>query len=95
MFVMLTQDLTKGFKSWKNMFLENEAAFKALGGKLIFAGPERDDDNKMLVIIEFESADAMKAFATHEELRAKRAAAGAVLESNFITHLGDESFMHT
>ena len=29
----------------------------------------------------------MKAFATHEELRAKRAAAGAVLESNVITHL--------
>jgi len=62
---------------------------------LIFAGPERDDDNKMLVIIEFESADAMKAFATHEELRAKRAAAGAVLETNVITHLGDESFTGT
>ena len=28
MFVMLTQDLTKGFKSWKNVS-ENEAAFKA------------------------------------------------------------------
>ena len=46
----------------------------------------------MLVIIEFDSPEAMKAFATHEELRAKRAAAGAILESNVVTHLSDLSF---
>ena len=34
----------------------------------------------------------MKAFATHEELRAKRAAAGAILESNIVTIMGDEAF---
>ncbi|MGB0785340.1 MAG: DUF3764 family protein [Alphaproteobacteria bacterium] len=93
MFVMLTQDLTKGFQSWKDMFLENQAEFNALGGKLVFAGPEKENDNKMMVIIEFETPDAMKAFATNEDLRAKRAASGAVLESNVITHLGDASFV--
>jgi len=95
MFVMLTQDLTKGFASWKNMFLENKQAFKNLGGQLVFAGPERDNDNKMMVIIKFDSAEAMKAFATDEELCTKRAASGAVLESNVITHLSDESFTGT
>ena len=59
---------------------------------MVFAGSEKENDNKMLVIIEFDSPEAMKAFATHEELRAKRAAAGAILESNVVTHLSDLSF---
>ena len=95
MFVMLTQDLSKGFQSWKDMYLENEEEFKALGGRMVFAGSEKENDNKMLVIIEFDSPEAMKAFATHEELRAKRAAAGAILESNVLTHLSDLSFQGT
>ncbi|MGB0746012.1 MAG: hypothetical protein ACPGSP_03450, partial [Alphaproteobacteria bacterium] len=57
-----------------------------------FAGATKEDDNKMMVIIEFDSPEAMKAFATHEELRAKRAAAGAILESNVVTIMGDEAF---
>ena len=51
----------------------------SLGGKLIFAGPHKDDNNKMMVLMEFDSPESMKAFAGHEELRAKRAAAGAIL----------------
>ena len=46
----------------------------------------------MVVLIDFDSPDAMKAFATNEELKAKRAAAGAILESNVVTVMGDESF---
>ena len=48
MIVMLTQDLSKGFVSWKEMYFENQAALEALGGKLIFAGPHKEDDNKMV-----------------------------------------------
>jgi uncharacterized protein YciI len=92
MIVMLTQDLSKGFVSWKEMYFENKDALEALGGKLIFAGPHKDDDNKMVVLIDFDSPDAMKAFATNEELKAKRVAAGAILESNVVTVMGDESF---
>ena len=46
----------------------------------------------MVILIDFDSPEAMKAFAGHEELKAKRAAAGAILESNVITVMGDESF---
>ena len=92
MFVQLTQDLERGFKPWKEMYFENEAELNALGARLVFAGATKEDDNKMIVIIEFDSPEAMKAFATHEELRAKRAAAGAILESNVITIMGDEAF---
>ena len=80
MIVMLAQDLSKGFVSWKEMYFENKEALEALGGKLIFAGPHKDDDNKMIVLIDFDSPEAMKAFATDEELKAKRVAAGAILE---------------
>ncbi len=92
MIVMLTQDLSKGFVSWKEMYFENQAALEALGGKLIFAGPRKEDDNKMVVLIDFDSPEAMKAFATNEELKANRVAAGAILESNVVTVMGDESF---
>ena len=92
MIVMLTQDLARGFAPWKEMYLENQAELKALGAKLVFAGPHKEDDNKMIVLIDFDSPEAMKAFAGHEELKAKRVAAGAILESNVLTILGDESF---
>ena len=93
MMVKLTQDLARGFKPWKDMFHENESALSALGGKLIFAGTEKDNDNKLLVIIDFESPEAMKAFGGHEELKAKRAAAGAILETTAITLMSGESFI--
>ena len=54
--------------------------------------PEKDNDNKLTVIIDFESLEAMKAFGGHEELKAKRAAAGAILESTVITQMSGESF---
>lgn len=92
MLVKLTQDLSRGFKPWKNMFDENEATLNALGAKLIFAGTEKDDDNKLTVIIDFDSPEAMKAFGGNEELKAKRAAAGAILETTIITPMSSESF---
>jgi uncharacterized protein (DUF1330 family) len=92
MIVRLTQDLSNGFQPWKDMFYENEATLNALGGKLVFAGTEKDNDNKLTVIIDFESLEAMKAFGGHEELKTKRAAAGAILESTVITQMSGESF---
>jgi uncharacterized protein (DUF1330 family) len=92
MIVKLTQDLARGFAPWKEMYFENKAELEAIGGKLIYAGSEKDNDNTMLVLIEFESPEAMKAFAGHEELKAKRAAAGALLETTQITVMSDESF---
>ena len=63
-----------------------------MGGRLIFAGPEKENDNKMMVVMEFDSPEGLKAFASNEELKAKRAAAGALLETNVVTIMGEESF---
>ena len=92
MIVKLTQDLARGFAPWKEMYFENKAELEAIGGKLIYAGSEKDNDNTMLVLIDFESPEAMKAFAVHEEMKAKRAAAGALLETTQVTVMSDESF---
>lgn len=92
MMVKLTQDLSRGFKPWKEMFHENEASLNALGATLVFAGTEKDDDNKLTVIIDFESPEALKAFGGNDELKAKRAAAGALLETTVITPMSGESF---
>jgi hypothetical protein len=74
------------------MFFENESELNALGAKLIFAGSEKDDDNKMMVLIDFDSPEALKAFGGHDGLKAKRAAAGALLETTTITIMSDEAF---
>ena len=92
MIVKLTQDLARGFLPWKKMFFENESELTALGARLIFAGSEKDDDNKMMVLIDFDSPEAMKAFGGHEGIKAKRAAAGALLETTTVTIMSDEAF---
>ena len=95
MLVKLTQDLARCFAPWKEMFFENEAELNALGARLVFAGSEKDDDNKIMVIIDFDSPEAMKAFGGHEGLKAKRAAAGALLETTVITIMSDDAFTTT
>ena len=74
------------------MFHEYGATLNALGAKLVFAGTEKDDDNKLTVMIDFESPEALKAFGDHEELKAKRAAAGAILETTVVIPMSGETF---
>ena len=92
MMVKLTQDLARGLGPWKDMYHENQAVLNELGARLIFAGTEKDDDSKLTVIIDFDSLEAMKAFGGHEELKAKRAAAGALLDTTVITVMSEGSF---
>ena len=75
------------------MYHENQVVLNGLGARLIFAGTEKDDDSKLTVIIDFDSLEAMKAFGAHEELKAKRAAAGALLDTTVITVMSEGSFV--
>ena len=51
MYVMLTQKLSKGFKSWKDMVHENKHKLEGFKGRVIFAGSHAEDDNSMVVIM--------------------------------------------
>jgi len=95
MIVKMTIDLERGFAPWKEMFINNEYKLNEHGGKLVFAGTEKDNDNKLTVIMNFNSSDALKNFASDEELTKIRAAAGAKLETTIATVMSSDSFTKT
>ena len=95
MIVKMGIDLARGFGPWKEMFIKNEYRLNEHGGKLVFAGTEKDNDNKLTVIMDFDSPDARKSFAGGEELSKIRADAGAMLETGTVTMMSPESFTNT
>ena len=83
---------TRSFSSVCSMernLLRKSSGVKWICEKLVWAGPHKDDYNKMLVLIDLEFSEAMKVFAGHKELKTKRVAAEAILKSNLITVMGD------
>ena len=95
MIVKMTIDLAKGFEPWKDMFIKNEHKLNAHGGRLVFAGTEKENDNKLTIIMDFDSPEALKSFAGDEELSKIRTAAGAMLETGTVTMMSSESFTNT
>ena len=92
MIVKLTQNLSKGFLTWKKMVHENRETLKEYNGSIIFAGTEKEDDSKLTLILEFDNPEGLQKFANDEELKAKGAAAGAMLETTIVTPMSTESF---
>ena len=88
-------DLERGFATWKEMFIDNEYKLNERGGKLVFAGTEKDNDNKLTVIMDFESPESLQNFAGDEELTKIRAASGAKLETAIATIMSSDSFTKT
>ena len=43
MIVKMGIDLARGFGPWKEMFVKNEHKLNAHGGRLVFAGTEKDN----------------------------------------------------
>ena len=95
MLVKMEIELAKGFAPWKEMFIKNENRLNAHGGKLVFAGTPSDNDNKLTVIMDFESMEALKNFGGDEELTKTRVEAGALLETSVMTIMNNESFTTT
>ena len=77
------------------MFIKNEHKLNAHGGRLVFAGTEKENDNKLTIIMDFDSPDALKSFASDEELTKIRTDAGAMLETGMVTMMSSESFTNT
>ena len=95
MLVKMEIELAKGFAPWREMFIKNEHRLNAHGGKLVFAGTPSDNDNKLTVIMDFESMEALKNFGGDEELTKTRVEAGALLETSVMTIMNNESFTTT
>ena len=95
MIVKMEIDLERGFAPWKEMFIDNEYKLNEHRGKLVFAGTEKDNDNKLTVIMDFETPEALQNFAGDEELTKIRAASGAKLETAIATIMSSDSFTKT
>ena len=95
MLVKMEIELAKGFAPWKEMFIKNEHRLNAHGGKLVFAGTPSDNGNKLTVIMDFESMEALKNFGGDEELTKIRVEAGAMLETGVMTIMNEQSFTTT
>ena len=95
MLVKMEIDLSKGFAPWKEMFIKNEHRLNAHGGKLVFAGTPSDNENKLTVIMDFETMEALKNFGSDEELTKTRIEAGAMLETVVMTIMNVDSFITT
>ena len=67
MYVMLTQKLSKGFKSWKDMVHENKHKLEGFKGRIIFAGSHAEDDNSMVVILLYKVKEGLLLFKIDEE----------------------------
>ena len=94
MYVMLTQKLSKGFKSWKEMVHKNKSKLEGFKGKIIFAGSQADDDNSMVVLMHYESKDGLMAFKNDEELIKARQEAGALTETTQLTIMTDDALLN-
>ena len=93
--VIMEFDLERGFAPWKEMFIDNEYKLNEHGGKLVFGGSEKDIDNKLTVIMDFKSQEALQNFAGDEELTKIRAASGAKLETAIAKVMSSDSFTKT
>ncbi len=95
MIVKMTIDLERGFAPWKEMFINNEYRLNEHGGRLVFAGTEKDNDNKLTVIMDFDSPEALQNFAGDEELSKIRSDSGANLKTTISTIMSSKSFTKT
>ena len=93
MYVMLTQKLSKGFKSWKDMVHENGHKLEGFKGKILFAGSHAEDDNSMVVIMHYEDKEGLMAFKNDEGLIKARQEAGALTETTQMTVMTDDALI--
>ncbi len=90
--VNLMQKLQREFGLGKEMFVENEQILSEMSGSIIFVGSDRDNDDTKHIIMNFSSPDALRTFASHDDFKAKRAAAEVVLDPTAVTTLSSETF---
>ena len=94
MYVMLTQKLSKGFRSWKDMAQANGHKLDGFKGKVLFAGSHAEDDNSMVVIMHYEDKEGLMAFKNDEELIKARQDAGALTETTQMTVMTDNALIN-
>ena len=74
---ILVQQSIEDFEKWKSLFDEDEPFRKAGGSKGAFVLRNADDPNHVTVLLEWDSLESARAFASSDELRERMQRAGA------------------
>ena len=90
----LSQKLTKGFTSWKEMVMESGDIMKEHGIKVIYAGPDKEDDNSMTAVLYFATTEAMQNFGKNEELLKLRDESGVLLDTVVVVPLSEDTLLN-
>ena len=73
------------------MVMESGNIMKEHGIKVIYAGPDKEDDNSMTAVLYFATTEAMKNFGKNEELLKRRAEAGVLLDTVVAVPLSEDT----
>ena len=84
--------MRKGEEMEKEMLVVDK--LKKHGMTIAFAGADKEDDNAMTVIINFETMEGMKGFGGDEELTKARIEAGVIMDQSKMTVMTDDSVMN-
>ena len=76
------------------MLHENADKLKEHGIIGIFAGTEKNNDNKLIVIMDFAIQEGMMSFKNDEELTQRRVDAGAMGETTTMTPMTGEAVIN-
>jgi hypothetical protein len=94
MLMRLSQKLTKGFTSWKEMVMESGDIMKEHGIKVIYAGPDKEDNNSMTAVLYFATTEAMQNFGKNEELLKFRDESGVLLDTVVVVPLSEDTLLN-
>jgi hypothetical protein len=90
----LPQKLTKGFTFWKEMVMESGTIMKEHGIKVIYAGPDKEDNNSMTAVLYFATTEAMQNFGKNEELLKLRDELGVLLDTVVVVPLSEDTLLN-
>ena len=87
--MLVTVNISKGFKTWTDMVKSMEEKTGAEGAKMVWAGTN-PDETAVYMMIDVPNPEFMQTFGLREDVKKAREEAGAdVSSTTIITSIGD------
>ena len=87
--MLVTVNISKGFKTWTDMVKSMEEKTGAEGAKMVWAGTN-PDETAVYMMIDVPNTEFMQTFGLREDVKKAREEAGAdVASTTIITSIGD------
>ena len=84
---IINAEITKGYETWKNLFLSVDHIREKLGVKVLAYGHSKDNENKVYQVLEVSSMETMQEALKDPDLAKLRTDAGVNLDSQEVVFL--------